>query len=399
MLDALCFALFGKAFRNINKPTLVNSINQKDCIVEVEFDTNNKSYRIVRGIKPNIFEIYENSLLLNQDAAARDYQEYLENFILKLNYKSFTQIVILGSASFVPFMQLSAADRRSIIEDLLDIQIFSTMNGVVKDRITQNKDQILLNKNQYEIANTKYDIQQKHINQLKQNNEDKINEYLEDIRSNNNSIQKISFESANTLNQIESLSKLVSDKTSIETKLKKITKIESQIESNISKYRTDISFFQHNDDCPTCRQEIPLGFKEQQIEQYSSKVEECLSGLKQIEVKIVDEQTRLNSITETQKKIQQLQIKIATNNTSIVEIEKYISKLENSIKNLTSVKENLYDEDTKLISLNSELKALEVTKVDLIERKVTLMLRLCYLKIQELRLRSLNNICLLSTNW
>jgi DNA repair exonuclease SbcCD ATPase subunit len=128
MLDALCFALFGKAFRSINKPQLINSINQKDCITECEFDIGNKKYKIVRGIKPNIFEIYQDGDLVNQDAASRDYQEYLEKFILKLNYKSFTQIVILGSASFVPFMQLSANDRRSIIEDLLDIQIFSTMN-------------------------------------------------------------------------------------------------------------------------------------------------------------------------------------------------------------------------------------------------------------------------------
>ena len=136
MLDALCFGLFGKAFRNVNKPQLINSINGKDCVVEVELDVHNKSYKIVRGIKPNLFEIYCNGELLNQDAAIRDYQEYLEKFILKMNYKSFTQIVILGSASFVPFMQLSASDRRNIIEDLLDIQIFSTMNGIVKDRLS-----------------------------------------------------------------------------------------------------------------------------------------------------------------------------------------------------------------------------------------------------------------------
>ena len=135
MLDALCFGLFGKPFRNINKPNLLNSINGRDCIVEVEFSIGNKEYKIVRGIKPNIFQIYQDTVLLNQDAAARDYQDFLEKFILKLNYKSFTQIVILGSASFTPFMQLSAADRRAIIEDLLDIQIFSTMNSLVKDKI------------------------------------------------------------------------------------------------------------------------------------------------------------------------------------------------------------------------------------------------------------------------
>ena len=140
MLDALCFGLFGKPFRDINKPQLLNSINNKDCVVEVEFSTNNKAYKIVRGIKPNIFEIYCNGELLNQEAAVRDYQEYLEKFILKLNYKSFTQIVILGSASFTPFMQLRPADRREIIEDLLDIQIFSAMSNVVKNRLQINRE-------------------------------------------------------------------------------------------------------------------------------------------------------------------------------------------------------------------------------------------------------------------
>ena len=134
MLDALCFSLFGKPFRNVNKPNLLNSINGKDCVVEVEFDIGSKQYKIIRGIKPNIFEIYQDGVLLNQDASVRDYQDYLERFIVKLNYKSFTQIVILGSASFTPFMQLSASDRRAIIEDLLDIQIFSTMNSLVKER-------------------------------------------------------------------------------------------------------------------------------------------------------------------------------------------------------------------------------------------------------------------------
>ena len=171
MLDALCFGLFGKAFRNVNKPNLLNSINSKDCVVEIEFDTNNKSYKIIRGIKPNKFEIYCDGELLNQDAAARDYQDYLEKFILKLNYKSFTQIVILGSASFVPFMQLSASDRRAIIEDLLDIQIFSTMNGLLKDRLTNNKDVMVQKKNEIELTQQRHDIQDKHIKELKQNKE------------------------------------------------------------------------------------------------------------------------------------------------------------------------------------------------------------------------------------
>ena len=173
MLDALCFGLFGKAFRSINKPSLLNSINNKDCIVEIEFDTNNKSYKVIRGIKPNVFEIYQNGELLNQDAAARDYQEILEKTILKLNYKSFTQIVILGSASFTPFMQLSSSDRRAIIEDLLDIQIFSTMNGILKDKLSNNKDLTSNKKYDIDLSQQKYELQEKYIKELKQNNDDR----------------------------------------------------------------------------------------------------------------------------------------------------------------------------------------------------------------------------------
>jgi DNA repair exonuclease SbcCD ATPase subunit len=191
LLDALCFGLFGKPFRSINKPQLVNSINNKDCLVEVEFDTNNKSYKIVRGIKPNKFEIYCNGDLVNQDAAMKDYQEYLEKFILKLNYKSFTQIVILGSASFTPFMQLSASDRRAIIEDLLDIQIFSTMNGLVKERLSNNKDLTAEKKHEIDLTQQKYDMQKKHIDDLKQNNEDKVKEYDTEIQLHNDTVSSL----------------------------------------------------------------------------------------------------------------------------------------------------------------------------------------------------------------
>ena len=171
MLDALCFVLFGKPFRSVNKPQLLNSINGKDCVVEIEFNVGNKVYRIIRGIKPNIFEIYCDGDLVNQDAAVRDYQEYLEKFIIKLNYKSFTQIVILGSASFTPFMQLSAADRRAIIEELLYIQIFSAMNNVIKEKMSTNKEKMSGRKHEIDLTQQKHDMLKKHIVELKQNND------------------------------------------------------------------------------------------------------------------------------------------------------------------------------------------------------------------------------------
>jgi len=280
MLDALCFSLFGKAFRNVNKPQLLNSINQKDCVVEVEFDANNKSYKIIRGIKPGIFEIYQNGILLNQDAAIRDYQEHLEKFILKMNYKSFTQIVILGSASFVPFMQLSASDRRAIIEDLLDIQIFSTMNGIVKNRISTNKDETSAKKYDIDLTRQKYELEKKHIEELKQNNDEKVKQYETEIQTNNGTIQTLHDETANLSAEVVSHSATVASQTETEGKVKKLGKLESQIENNLSKFNKDISFFSHNDDCPTCRQAIAMEFKEEQLSALQIKTTQCENGLK-----------------------------------------------------------------------------------------------------------------------
>jgi len=365
MLDALCFGLFGKAFRNINKPSLLNSINGKDCIIEIEFDTNNKSYKVIRGIKPNVFEIYQNGELLNQDAAARDYQEILEKTILKLNYKSFTQIVILGSASFTPFMQLSSSDRRAIIEDLLDIQIFSTMNGILREKLFSNKDSTTSKKYDIDLSQQKFDLQEKYIKELKQNNDDKVKEYEEEVHSNQSIIQTLHDETANLNAQVSTHQTSVEEKTAVENKLKTITKLESQIESTISKYRKDISFFQHNDDCPTCRQTIAVEFKETEIANLSSKATECEHGLSELEKKLLAEQNKLNSITEVQKKIQALQIKIATNNTSITETNKYITKLQKQIEELKQLKvvsekeqQDLKELKDSLSQLQEELKVL-----------------------------------------
>jgi len=369
MLDALCFGLFGKAFRNVNKPQLINSINGKDCVVEIELDCNNKSYKIIRGIKPNVFEIYQNGDLLNQDAAIRDYQEYLEKFILKMNYKSFTQIVILGSASFVPFMQLSASDRRNIIEDLLDIQIFSTMNSLVKDKLSTNKDATGTKKYDIDLTKQKYDLEKKHIDELKQNNDDKVKEYESEVLNSNQTIQALHAEIANASGQVEVYSTDVALQTETESKVKKLGKLESQIESNLSKFQKDISFFQHNDDCPTCRQSIATEFKEGQIQSLQTKTTQCEVGLKDLETKLLDEQAKLNKIADTQKTIQKLQIQIATKNTSIVEVNKYIVKIEKEILALKVTKGSTQLQETQLLELANQLTQLESNLKLLIEEK------------------------------
>jgi DNA repair exonuclease SbcCD ATPase subunit len=369
MLDALCFALFNKAFRNITKPQLVNSINEKECVVEIEFDANNKSFKIIRGIKPNIFEIYCNGELINQDAAIRDYQDYLEKFILKLNYKSFTQIVILGSASFVPFMQLSASDRRAIIEDLLDIQIFSTMNSILKEKISKNKDEVSDNKFAIELAEQNYELQDAHITKLKQNNDDKVKEYEGEIEGNQGVVQTLHEELDGLTQDVSTLTEQVAGKIEIENKVKKLGKLESQIESNLSKFQKDIRFFESNDSCPTCRQAIALEFKETELTGLTDKVEKCEHGLSELEQKLNDEQSKLNAIAQIQKDIQSKQVKIATINTSITETNKYISKLQKQIKQLKDTKENLDVETQKLDELKVKLQELENKKRKLIEEK------------------------------
>lgn len=369
MLDALCFALFNKAFRNVTKPQLVNSINGKECVVEIEFDTANKSYKVVRGIKPNIFEIYCNGTLLNQDAASRDYQDFLEKTILKLNYKSFTQIVILGSASFVPFMQLSASDRRSIIEDLLDIQIFSSMNSLLKERIVANKEQTNDNKYQIELTNQNYGLQEKHINQLKQNNQEKILEYENEIHANLEMIETVNV-NIRILNQkVVELQQSISDKKSVEGKVKKLNQLEAQIETNISKLKKDIEFFHNNDTCPTCRQSIGEEVKCEHISKNESKIKESTKGINDI-AKLIDSETiRIQEIQSILDQIQKHQVKIATDNTSIIEMNKYISKLQKQIDELKNTKQNLDTETVKLEELKNKLLTLEEEKRKLIEEK------------------------------
>ena len=369
MLDALCFGLFGKPFRNINKPQLLNSINQKDCIVEVEFNTSNKSYKIVRGIKPNKFEIYQNGDLINQDAAARDYQEFLEKFILKLNYKSFTQIVTLGSASFTPFMQLSAADRRAIIEDLLDIQIFSTMNTLVKERLSTNKESLFDKKHQIELTQQKYDMQKKHIDELKQNNENKVKEYDTEIQLHNDTVSSLLSNVEALTAKTEELQLVVASKIDTEAKVKKITKLESQIETNLSKFQKDISFFQSHDDCPTCRQAIANSFKEEELKSLSSKVTECEHGLSELEKKLLAEQNKLNDITEKQKLINQKQVEIATANTTINETNKLIARLRKLIDELKNSKVVTDLEEQRLKELKDSLSILQSNLKQLIEEK------------------------------
>jgi len=368
ILDALCFALYNKPFRNITKPALLNSINQKEALVKVEFTTDNHTFKIVRGIKPNIFEIFKDGVLQNQEAEAKDYQGHLEKFILKLNYKSFTQIVILGSASFTPFMQLSAADRRAIIEDLLDIQIFSVMNGLVKEKSSgivaqRNENRLLI-----EGTNEKIAIQERYLSEMQQDHEKLILEHQKEHQQHTEEINRLAANIMDCKHAINSLSTTILDKTKIEAAIKKVTQLEAQIENVSGKHIKSVQFFEAHDNCPTCTQVIDTTFKIEHVSELNEKIKECAKGLIQLEDKFLVHQARLSEIHDIEAAIDKKKHELAVDTTSVSQIKKFISKLNEKISGLQGTHHSVEREQERLETHRHELVQLEESKKTLVEQ-------------------------------
>ena len=371
MIDVLSFVLFGKPFRNINKPTLVNSINQKDAVGEVEFTDNVSKYKVVRGIKPSIFEIYVNGVLLNQEAESKDYQEVLEQQILKFNYKAFTQIVVLGSSSFVPFMQLAANERRVIIEDLLDINIFSSMNLVVKEKISVIKNRSAELKSLVEATMSKIDLQKKHIENAQKNNLEIIKTKQSEVEENTNHIDSLKKDIINIENEVKELKKTIKDETSLKEKEKKLHQFEAKIDNNIYEIKKQIEFYTKNSTCPSCEQEITNG--EDKVHECKDKLVKYTEGLDKLQEEYKKISDRTGEIIEVQNKIINNQNQIAEINATISHTEKQNRKLLKEIEDLKSKKalsSDLMKVSKELVEqleeLNKERKALleEKTYVD-----------------------------------
>ena len=368
ILDALCFGLFGKPFRKINKPNILNSINQQKGVVEIEFTIGKKKYKIVRGIKPNIFEIFVDNVLLNQDAAARDYQEVLEKQILKLNYKSFTQVVILGSASFVPFMQLSPGDRRNIIEDLLDIQIFSTMNSVLKEKFSANKDELTKVKYNINLVQEKITLQLANIEEHKKNNQAEVGRKQKEIEESQAQIAKISKDVELIQKHIDSLQTKIEDKSTFESKSKEFLQIESKLESRLKRLNKDEVFYSENDNCPTCKQTIPLQFKQKELATITSNKTEVEIAVEKVQERIQNISTQIKTIHDIIDKINKHQNEILKHNTNITATNKYIGKLLKEIGELQSKSDSSEQDNEKLnqfkLELNNCRKEYEVLLVE-----------------------------------
>jgi DNA repair exonuclease SbcCD ATPase subunit len=358
MLDALCFGLFGKPFRKINKPNLLNSINQQQGVVEVEFSIGQKKYKIIRGIKPNTFEVYCNNQLVDQDAKAKDYQDHLEKFILKINYKSFTQVVILGSASFVPFMQLSPGDRRAIIEDLLDIQIFSSMNGIVKDKMSIIKDGTLKNKYAMDLASEKILLQKQNIEEHKKHNQSEIEKKKKDVADSVDQIFTLQKDIGLIQKHIDVLQSKIADKLAVEAKSSKLLQLESKLESRIKKIDKEVSFYEQNDNCPTCKQGIEESFRQEQVVTLGSTKLEVDKGLTELSVQIATTNKRFEDIQSSLKHITAHSNEIVKHNSTVSAINQYVTKMQKEIEELSNRKDNLEEENTKLVELKAELSAL-----------------------------------------
>ena len=361
ILDALCFALFGKPFRNINKGQLVNSINGKGCVVEIEFTINGKEYRVLRGIKPNVFEIYVNNDLMNQDAAARDYQKILEQQILKLNYKTFTQVVILGSASFVPFMQLSTAMRREVIEDILDIRIFSVMNQLLKEKANDTKAEIARIEAEITMAKTKVDGQSLLLKTLTDAKSDSIKSLLSKVENNNEQILACEGEVASLVAEITALKSRTAEKSKIDSDLETAKEWKTKLTSKVDDWSSHTEFFADNEVCPSCSQGIPHDHKATIVSELQGKIELETKRLDDLNVVLTRLNTQLTEINNLVNKITDKNIELSTQNSTITVLNRQNSELQSEIEAHKTDTTNVDEEKRNLKKLATD--ALEKIKL------------------------------------
>ena len=356
ILDALCFSLFGKPFRKINKPQLINSTNEKDCRVEIEFTLSGIQWKVIRGIKPGIFEIWKNGSLMDQASSVVDQQKWFEQNVLKMNFKSFTQIVILGSSTFVPFMQLTSSNRREVIEDLLDIRIFSNMNMVIKEKIREIKENIKVLELKKDSINDKVSMQKEFIQKVERDSE-----FMIDAKQNR--ISGLESEMVDHLQKIERYNDEIVEKqlefddwSGDKNKLKKLNELKGKISHRIDSVVKEHKFFTGNTVCPTCTQSIEEEFRINKITDAQNKSKELQSGFLELEEAIKEEEERERQLNSITREITNLTHGISTNNVTVSEIRKQIKCLESEIQKLASQLANKNSEHEKLDSFKKKLK-------------------------------------------
>jgi len=387
ILDALTFALFGKPFRKINKPQLLNSINQSDCVVEVNFDVGRNKYTVTRGIKPNKFEIQQNGVLLDQDASAVDQQKHFEQTILKMNYKSFTQIVVLGSSTFVPFMRLPLAARREIIEDILDIQIFSTMNVNLKEKIKVINDELKDHEYKLSLVKEKIDMQKQFMLDIEKKNKEDIQE--KENRKDTLLKEALDYESEilNNDTEINAKTTAVSDTQTLKTTISKITSIKEKLSTKRKSHAKEKKFFEENDACPTCGQSIAEHFKQEKITLLSDKLAEVEKGVSDLGQQLSDLQDKENTFILLIDDINELNLKNRQLNNEIKSLHKRIEELDDDIRKLRDSDVNQREQFSILKSLSEDGKQIQETISETKEEKDCLLTAAQLLKDSGIKTR------------
>jgi len=351
ILDALTFVLFGKSFRGINIPLLPNSINEKDCEVEIEFSIGQDDYKIIRGLKPKKFEIYKNDNMLPQDARAHDYQKILEEQILKMTFKSFCQVVILGSSNYVPFMKLTAADRRAVVENLLDIDVFSVMNSLVRARFQMVKEYIKDIDYKIEIAKSKIDEKQKLINTLEKKSSDSVEKYKTEIDESEKQIKELQEEIETCQNNIDKLLEQTKDKDGISKNLLKSESLETQLKNKIKTINKDVKFYEENDTCPSCKQNIEHHHKECVYKEKEDERKEIIESLEMLVDNIEVAEKKLNDINEILEDVHKIEKQVSNKQNQISASSQYIGKMKKNV-------ESVLDEGIEVQETKDELNKL-----------------------------------------
>jgi DNA repair exonuclease SbcCD ATPase subunit len=387
LLDALCFVLYGKGFRNLKKDLLVNSINQKDLLVEIEFTVGRKSYKVIRGAKPNKFELYVNGTMLNQDATVRDYQEHLEKNILKMSFRSFTQVAVLGSANFTPFMQLKSVERRRLVEDLLDISIFSTMQDILKKKVTQHNIDVRETKHETELLEERISGLNEQMSLLQKNRDKKIAKYENTIQETQNNINSVMKSIGVKQGEVKDKQKSISDRDPQGDRLKQALDVEKRLEDSQKKALKEIEFYQNNDDCPVCKQGLDEDHKTKCIKEKSDKVAELKTAVLSIGETIEASRNRMAEIQTVIGEIEEIQRKIGLHQTEVLSNQKYIEKLNGEVKDLQSEINADSGVSDRLTSAEDDLDKLHTKKESLTDRQHYFDLATTLLRDQGVRQR------------
>jgi len=369
LLDALCFVLFNKPFRIIKKEQMVNTVNNGDCEIVLEFDVGTKKYKIIRGIKPNIFEIYQDGQLINQDASNIDYQKYLENNIMRLNYRSFLQVVLLGSSSYEPFMKMKPRYRREVVEEILDIRVFGLMDLILRPQQSELTRNVTELRHKCDLIESKYETELKHYKALSDLNLNDLDGKRKTLDKNTEANYQYHKKIEEINIELESYQDKVKYKDKEQAKLSKLSKLEAKIEQNLSTHKKNLEFFEENDNCPTCTQPLEPDFKGEKIEHEKGKLVSLNDGMKKLMEEIARQEELITAMEKMSNKMYEMNVEVSKLQTSIEELNKYSNNIHEEIKSLENKQTDGREIESQLEQLKVDLENTKVERDKIVEKK------------------------------